>query len=106
MARTARADVGPLAPYAHGYRELLAGLGYTPNGVVRKLWELGRLSSWMIVNGLGPDGLTTGRFGEFSALCAAGIERPVGAPHPAATGRLSARPGGGPRRDGGGDCHR
>ena len=32
----------------------------------------------MIVNGLGPDGLTTGRFGEFSALCAAGIERPVG----------------------------
>lgn len=78
MARIARADVGPLAPYADGYRELLAGLGYTPNGVVRKLWELGRLSDWMIRNGLGSEDLTAGRFDEFSALCAAGIERPVG----------------------------
>ena len=32
MARTARADVGPLAPYAHGYRELLAGLGTRRTG--------------------------------------------------------------------------
>ena len=31
MARIARADVGPLAAYADGYRELLAGLGYTPS---------------------------------------------------------------------------
>lgn len=78
MARIARADVGPLAPYADGYRGLLAGLGYTPDGVVRKLWELGRLSDWMITNELGLDDLTGGRFGEFSAVCAAGIERPVG----------------------------
>lgn len=78
MARVARADVGPLAAYAGGYRELLAGLGYTPHGVVRKLWELGRLSDWMIANELGPEGLTARRFGEFSALCGAGIERPVG----------------------------
>lgn len=78
MARIARADVGPLAPYANGYRVLLAGLGYTPDGVVRKLWELGRLSDWMIRNELGPKDLTARRFHEFSALCAAGIERPVG----------------------------
>ncbi len=78
MARIARADVGPLAGYADGYRELLAGLGYTPDGVVRKVWELGRLSDWMVANGLGPDDLTAGRFGEFSALCSAGIGRPVG----------------------------
>ncbi|HMS15091.1 MAG TPA: tyrosine-type recombinase/integrase [Microthrixaceae bacterium] len=78
MARIARADVGPLAPYADGYRELLAGLGFTPNGVVRKLWELGRLGDWMIRNELGPEDLTSVRFDEFSALCKAGVERPVG----------------------------
>jgi len=78
MARIARADVGPLASYADGYRELLAGLGYTPDGVVRKLWELGRLSDWMICNELGPEDLTAARFEEFSALCKAGVERPVG----------------------------
>ncbi len=78
MARIARADVGPLASYADGYRELLAGLGYTPDGVVRKLWELGRLSDWMIRNRLDPQDLTTTRFDEFSALCKAGVERPVG----------------------------
>lgn len=78
MARIARADVGPLAPYADGYREVLAGLGYTPGGVVRKLWELGRLSDWMIRNELGLEDLTAARFGEFSALCATGVERPVG----------------------------
>ncbi|HUR22278.1 MAG TPA: tyrosine-type recombinase/integrase [Acidimicrobiales bacterium] len=78
MARIARADMGPLAPYTDGYRELLAGLGYTPHGTVRKLWELGRLGDWMIANELGPEDLTGGRLGEFSALCAAGVERPVG----------------------------
>lgn len=78
MARIARADVGPLAAYANGYRELLAGLGFTPDGVVRKLWELGRLSDWMIRNDLGPEDLTAARFGEFSALCRSGVERPVG----------------------------
>lgn len=78
MARTARADVGPLAAYANGYRELLAGLGFTPDGVVRKLWDLGRLSDWMIRNNLSPEDLTTARFGEFSALCRAGVERPAG----------------------------
>lgn len=78
MARIARADVGPLASHANGYRELLAGVGYTPDGVVRKLWELGRLGDWMVRNRLGPEDLTAGRLREFSALCAAGTERPVG----------------------------
>lgn len=78
MARIARADMGPLAPYATGYRELLAGLGYTPDGVVQKLWELGRLGDWMARNELGAGDLTAARFDEFSALCKAGVERPVG----------------------------
>lgn len=78
MARIARADIGPLSAYADGYRELLAELGYTPDGVVRKLWELGRLSDWMIRNALGPENLTAARLDEFSTLCKAGFERPVG----------------------------
>jgi site-specific recombinase XerD len=57
---------------------MLADLGYTPDGVVRKLWELGRLSDWMVRNELGPQDLTAARFDEFSALCKAGVERPVG----------------------------
>ena len=69
--------MGPLAGYADGYRELLAGLGYTPDGVVRKVWELGRLSDWMVANGLGPDDLTAGRFGGFPAFCSGGVGRPV-----------------------------
>jgi len=78
MARTARADVGPLAPFADGYREMLAGLGYTSDGVVRKLWELGRLSDWMIAGGLDADDLSADRVQEFSALCKRGDERPAG----------------------------
>lgn len=78
MARIAKADTGPLAAYVRGYRELLAELGYTPDGVVRKVWELGRLGAWMVSNEVGPDGLTARRLGDFSTLCAAGIERPVG----------------------------
>lgn len=78
MARTARADVGPLAPFADGYREMLAGLGFTPNGVVRKLWELGRLSDWMVARGLGVDELTADRVREFSELCKHGDLRPAG----------------------------
>lgn len=78
MARTARADVGPLKAYADGFRAELAGLGYTPDGVVRKLWELGRLGDWMAANGIGTEGLTAGRLGEFSRSCADGDLRPVG----------------------------
>lgn len=78
VARIASADVGPLAPYANGYRKQLADLGYAPDGVVHKLRELGRLSDWMIRSDLGPKDLTEGRFSEFSAWCAAGAERPVG----------------------------
>jgi len=78
VARTARADVGPLALFADGYREMLAGLGFTPDGVVRKLWELGRLSDWMIAQGFGADDLTADRVRTFSALCKQGPERPAG----------------------------
>lgn len=78
MGRIARADVGPLAQYANGYRRVLAGLGYTPDGVVRKLWELGRLSDWMIANRLEAGDLTSERLGEFGAFCVDRGLRPVG----------------------------
>lgn len=38
----------------------------------------GKNATVLIANGLGPGDLTAERFGEFSALCAAGIERPIG----------------------------
>jgi len=57
---------------------MLAGLGYTSDGVVRKLWELGRLSDWMIAGGLDADDLSADRVQEFSALCKRGDERPAG----------------------------
>jgi len=78
MARTARADLGPLAGFAHGFRAELAELGYTPDGVVRKLWEVGRLSDWMVAKGLELEDLTSERIAEFSVFCAGGALRPVG----------------------------
>lgn len=39
---------------------------------------LGRLSDWMIADGLGVDGLTPERVREFSALCKRGEQRPAG----------------------------
>lgn len=78
MARTARADVGPLAEYADGLRAELARVGYTPDGVVRKLWEVGRLGEWMSANALTAEDLTAARLCEFSVLCASGPLRPVG----------------------------
>ncbi len=78
MARTARADLGPLAGFANGFRAELAELGYTPDGVVRKLWEVGRLSDWMVAKGLEPEGLTSERVAEFSVFCAGGALRSVG----------------------------
>ena len=79
MARVARVDVGPLAEYADGYRVVLAGLGFTPFGVVGKLWEAGRLSDWMTANDLGLGDLRGERLAEFSVLCASGPPvRPMG----------------------------
>ena len=79
MARVARVDVGPLAEFADGYRVVLAGLGFTPFGVVGKLWEAGRLSDWMTANGFGLGDLTVERLAEFTALCASGPPvRPMG----------------------------
>jgi integrase/recombinase XerD len=78
MARIARADVGPLAAYADGFRDELAGLGYTTTGVVRKLWEFGRLSDWMVAASVGASELTAGRVQEFVAAHAQVGERPIG----------------------------
>lgn len=78
MARIARADVGSLAAYADGFRIELSGLGYTAEGVVRKLWEVGRLSDWMAANDLGSGELTTERVQEFVAARGQIGERPVG----------------------------
>lgn len=78
MARIARADLGPLAGYADGFRRELLGLGYTAEAVVRKLWEVGRLGDWMACNGVGVHELTSGRVREFVAAHGEIGERPVG----------------------------
>lgn len=79
MARTARVDVGPLAGYADGFRAELSGLGYTPDCVVRKLWEAGRLGDWMTANGVEVGELSAARVREFFAAHDAVGERAIGA---------------------------
>jgi hypothetical protein len=67
VARIARVDVGPLAAYADGFRAELAESGYTPDCVVRKLWEAGRLGDWMIANDVEVGELSSARVREFFA---------------------------------------
>lgn len=78
MARIARVEVGPLAAYADGFRAELSRLGYTPDCVVRKLWEAGRLGEWMAANGVEVGELTSVRVREFFAAHAVGGERAIG----------------------------
>lgn len=78
MARIARADMGPLAGYADGFRDELSALGYTASGVVRKPWEVGRLSDWMVAANVGASELTAGRVAEFVAAHGQIGERPIG----------------------------
>lgn len=78
MARIAGVDVGPLAAYADGFRAELAGLGYTPECTVHKLWEAGRLGDWMTANGVEVGELSPARVREFFAAHDAVGERAIG----------------------------
>lgn len=67
----------PLAPFGEGYREILAGLGYTPGSVKHHLLLMGQLSRWMDDERLGVDQLTSDRTAEFLAFRRAGGRRRV-----------------------------
>jgi len=44
--------VGPLAPYADGFRGELARLGYTPGSTEIQVWWMGRVSRWLAAEGM------------------------------------------------------
>lgn len=51
--------VGPLEPYAHGFRSELARRGYSPFTVVWHLYLMGHLSRWLAGRGLEVSALTS-----------------------------------------------
>lgn len=55
----------PLAPFAAGYRQVLAGRGYTPGSAKYHVLLMGQLSRWMAGEGLDVDRLTPDRVAEF-----------------------------------------
>lgn len=52
-----RTAPGPLKPYAGGYARWLAAQGFSEGGIERRVDQLGHLSHWLAIEGLGPDGL-------------------------------------------------
>jgi integrase/recombinase XerD len=59
MRRVSRVLVsGPLAEFAVGFAERLAGLGYSPSGAEGQLRLMKHLSVWLAAEGLSADGLT------------------------------------------------
>lgn len=64
---------GPLGSWAAGYGLWLAGRGFAPSTVSRRLGQFARLDRWLEREGLGVGELTAERVEEFSgALRAAG----------------------------------
>jgi integrase/recombinase XerD len=59
--------VGPLAPYAPGFREELAARGYTPRSAAAHLLLMAQMSRWLEGVGLDVEGLTARRLEEFVA---------------------------------------
>src|SRR5260370_34580172 len=59
--------VGPLSPFAEAYRRELIGRGYTERTAVNQLRQVGRLSLWLKVSGLGLAELDRERVEEFLA---------------------------------------
>ena len=69
MSETSLVPVGgPLAPYASGYGEWLAGQGYLPGPVRRQLRLFAHLSCWLAVSGAGVDALAGERLAEYVAV--------------------------------------
>src|SRR5271155_1562554 len=58
---------GPLAPYAVGFWEDLAGRGYAPLSAETHLLLMARLSRWLEQVGLDPAGLDSTNVEEFMA---------------------------------------
>jgi integrase/recombinase XerD len=58
---------GPLEPFAAGFDEELARLGYTPAGTRRKLEVVAQLSHWLAGRGMIADDIGTETIGEFVA---------------------------------------
>lgn len=50
---------GPLGPYAEGFRDELARMGYTPLSAIVQMRLMARLSRWLAESDLSPSGLTT-----------------------------------------------
>ncbi len=66
---------GPLAPYAAGFASELAGRGYAPSSVRKRLWLLDHVSRWLEGEGLAPGELTPQRVEQFlDARHAAGYQ--------------------------------
>ena len=53
-----RTAPGPLEPYAVGYARWLAEQGFSESRIERRVDQLGHLSHWLAIEGLGPDELT------------------------------------------------
>ena len=69
MSETSLVPVGgPLAPYASGYGEWLAGQGYLPGPVRRQLRLFAHLSCWLAVSGAGVDALAGEWLAEYAAV--------------------------------------
>lgn len=49
---------GPLAPYAAGFAEWLAGQGYSPSAIGHQLRLVARLSRWLTEEGVPPAALS------------------------------------------------
>ncbi len=65
--------VGPLAPFADGFKARLGELGYTPLTIVNELRLVAHVSRWLDAGGLAVADLTSDRVGEyFAARRAAG----------------------------------
>lgn len=63
---------GPLAPFCDTYRLELSARGYTPRSVVPQLRQTGRLSGWLLGQGLTAEQLDERRIEEFLAVQRAG----------------------------------
>lgn len=61
VACWSRTAPGPLEPYAAGFVRWLAERGFSQSRIDRRVCQLGRLSRWLEVEGLGPDELTPER---------------------------------------------
>jgi integrase/recombinase XerD len=69
MVRTWRSRVpGPLAPYADGFRSELVRQGYARDSTEQYVGIMGRLSRWMVAEGLDVSGLTPDQLERFLAV--------------------------------------